>query len=64
MERQKGIKFFECIGDPPITGYTTDNIKITRDDFIETGKMNMRERDIHRFQLSTDEDRVVVPTDT
>jgi hypothetical protein len=21
LEREKGIKFFECIGDPPITEY-------------------------------------------
>jgi hypothetical protein len=26
LEREKGIKFFECIGDPPITQDTVDTI--------------------------------------
>jgi hypothetical protein len=27
LEREKGIKFFQCIGDEPITNYTRDEIK-------------------------------------
>jgi len=27
LEREKGIKFFQCIGDPPITKETREQIR-------------------------------------
>ena len=34
LEREKGIKFFQCIGDPPITQNFIENVKATRSDLI------------------------------
>lgn len=34
LEREKGIKFFQCIGDPPITKSTINGIDETRSNFI------------------------------
>lgn len=30
LEREKGIKFFECIGDPPATSEFVDGVKVMR----------------------------------
>jgi len=30
LEREKGIKFFECIGDPPATDEFVDGVKVMR----------------------------------
>ena len=34
LEREKGIKFFQCVGDPPITKYAVDSIVDRRANFI------------------------------
>jgi hypothetical protein len=36
LEREKGIKFFQCIGDPPITQNFISNVKAIRSDLIVT----------------------------
>lgn len=30
LEREKGIKFFECVGDPPATDQFINNIEVKR----------------------------------
>ena len=34
LEREKGIKFFECVGDPPATDEFKEVIKVKRQNFI------------------------------
>jgi len=61
LERQKGIKFFQCIGDPPpITTETIDYIKAKRGAIIEGKLAEMREQDVTRFAPGIDLDKVVV----
>jgi hypothetical protein len=60
LEREKGIKFFSCIGDPPITQETIETIKSDRARFIADTREYMRQRDISRFHPTFDSDRVVV----
>ena len=62
LEREKGIKFFECIGDPPATAEFKEGVKVKRQNFISQTEANMREKDIGRFQAACNEDKVVVPT--
>jgi len=64
LEREKGIKFFECIGDPPITAQTIQYIEDKRTKIIETRQAEMRDKDINRFAPTIDSDRVVVDTNT
>jgi len=35
LEREKGIKFFECVGDPPATEDFVGGIKVKRQNFID-----------------------------
>lgn len=42
LEREKGIKFFECVGDPPATAEFVEDKKTMRDNFITNLKDNMR----------------------
>jgi hypothetical protein len=35
LEREKGIKFFECIGDPPITKGYIQSVTETRKNLID-----------------------------
>ena len=35
LEREKGIKFFECVGDPPATVEFLQAIEVKRQNFIE-----------------------------
>lgn len=42
LEREKGIKFFECVGDPPATEEFVEEKKVMRDNFITNKKDNMR----------------------
>lgn len=42
LEREKGIKFFECVGDPPATEDFVEEKKVMRDNFILNKKDNMR----------------------
>ena len=62
LEREKGIKFFECVGDPPATDEFKDGVKVKRQNFITETENNMREKDVGRFQAACNEDKVVVPT--
>lgn len=39
LEREKGIKFFECIGDPPATAEFVEGVQTKRQNFI-TNKEN------------------------
>lgn len=62
LEREKGIKFFECIGDPPATTEFVQGVETKRQNFITTKENNMRERDTMRFATVVNADKVVVPT--
>jgi len=63
LEREKGIKFFECIGDPPATHEFLTGIQVKRQNFIDTKLDQMRSEDCHRFATEINRDKVVVPTD-
>lgn len=62
LEREKGIKFFECIGDPPATDEFIDGVKVKRQNFILNKEEEMRLNDISRFTTEINADKVVVPT--
>lgn len=62
LEREKGIKFFECIGDPPATDHFVDGVRVQRQNFIENKKDKMRDQDCSRFSTVINSDKVVVPT--
>lgn len=34
LEKEKGIKFFECVGDPPMTDEFQENISVKRQNYI------------------------------
>lgn len=61
LEREKGIKFFECIGDPPATDQFIENVHVLRNNFIENKKDRMRDEDCNRFSTVINSDKVVVP---
>ena len=63
LEREKGIKFFECIGDPPATEQFVGHVQVLRNNFIENKKDKMRDEDLKRFSTEINSDKVVVPTD-
>lgn len=62
LEREKGIKFFECIGDPPATDEFIEGIKVKRQNFILNKEYEMKENDINRFTTEINADKVVIPT--
>lgn len=62
LEREKGIKFFECIGDPPATDVFINNVETKRQNFIENKEENMRENDVNRFTTEINADKVLIPT--
>ena len=62
LEREKGIKFFECVGDPPSSDDFKSAVKQKRAEIIEKNLDRMREGDIHRFSVEVNTDKVVVPT--
>ena len=43
LEREKGIKFFECIGDPPATQEFKDNVVVKRNNYIGDTREKMRD---------------------
>jgi hypothetical protein len=49
LEREKGIKFFECIGDPPATDEFKEGVQVKRNNFITNTESAMREKDVGRF---------------
>lgn len=63
LEREKGIKFFECVGDPPATVEFLQAIEVKRQNFIENKLENMRNEDCNRFATEINRDKVVVPVD-
>jgi len=42
LEREKGIKFFQCIGDPPHTDEFVNSIQNKRFNMIEDDQREMR----------------------
>ena len=62
LEREKGIKFFQCVGDPPHTQDFVEGVEAKRHHMIETKNNEMRERDCTRFTTVINSDRVVVDT--
>ena len=63
LEREKGIKFFECIGDPPATNEYKTQVVVKRQNIVTEQKNQMRNEDVHRFATQVDRDKVVVPTE-
>lgn len=64
LEREKGIKFFQCVGDEPHTQEFIDGVVTTRADFITKKECQMREKDQHRFKTEVDSDKVIVDINT
>jgi len=62
LEREKGIKFFECIGDAPVTDKFVNGIEVKRDNFMLDTNNKMRKKDINRFSTEINNDKVCVPT--
>ena len=62
LEREKGIKFFQCVGDEPHTVEFVDTIDGRRDDLESNRQNKMRRNDCTRFTTETDSDMVVVDT--
>ena len=60
LEREKGIKFFQCVGDPPHTDAFVDEISDKRTSLIESGLNEMRAADCSRYMTELDRDKVVV----
>lgn len=61
LEREKGIKFFECVGDPPMTDAFKHNVEDTRIIFTTNKQVEMRAADCRRFSTEVNADKVVVP---
>lgn len=49
LEREKGIKFFQCVGDEPHTEEFTESITDKRDNLEQTRQNTMRSKDCHRY---------------
>lgn len=62
LEREKGIKFFQCVGDPPHTQAFVNDIQGRRDAILTGNANTMRSQDCSRFQTEVDRDKVVVKT--
>jgi hypothetical protein len=62
LEREKGIKFFECIGDPPASDEFIEGIQVKRQNFILNKEEDMRINDVGRFSTEINADKVVIPT--
>ena len=63
LERQKGIKFFECCGDPPATDEFVEGVSSKRQNFITDNLDKMRDQDCHRFETEINRDKVIVPVE-
>ena len=62
LEREKGIKFFQCVGDPPHTQDFVEEVTHRRESAIETAQNEMRKEDCMRYNTDFDRDKVVVDT--
>jgi hypothetical protein len=60
LEREKGIKFFQCIGDEPHTNEFVEGILGGRSDLNTKRQFNMRNKDQLRFAIEVDSDKVLV----
>lgn len=49
LEREKGIKFFQCLGDPPHTEQFVGEVENKRRDYITQDLVEMRQNDCTRF---------------
>jgi hypothetical protein len=49
LEREKGIKFFQCLGDPPHTEQFVREVENKRRDYITQDLVEMRQNDCTRF---------------
>jgi hypothetical protein len=63
VEREKGIKFFRCIGDAPHTSEFVSGIENRREEKINNTVNFKRDEDCHRYETELDRDVVVVDTD-
>ena len=62
LEGEKGIKFFECIGDPPATDDFKGGVQDKRNYLVTNGLNDMRSNDVKRFAVEVNVDKVVIPT--
>ena len=62
LEREKGIKFFQCVGDPPHNNQFVDNLQNRRQYMLDSKADEMRAKDCHRFSTEFDRDKVLVDT--
>lgn len=62
LEREKGIKFFQCVGDPPHTQNFVSGVKAVRSGLIAKKMAEMRSQDVTRFATQYDSDKVLVNT--
>ena len=60
IEREKGIKFFQCVGDPPHSQSFVDKVKDKREKDIKKAAEEMRQEDCARFMIEADRDKVMV----
>ena len=56
LEREKGIKFFQCVGDPPHDKEFVESIENRRQYLLDTLAQEMRDKDCGRFQTEIDKD--------
>lgn len=63
-ERDKAIKFFQCVGDLPHTAEFTHSVRLKRVMNLETAKMKMFHEDCSRFSIEVNRDQVVVDKKT
>lgn len=45
LEREKGIKFFQCVGDEPHTEAFVQGVDNTRDSLVKKREESMRDKD-------------------
>ena len=62
LEREKGIKFFQSVGDPPHTQLFVDDVDGKRQRMITNEMNTMRRQDCTRYSTELDRDKVVVDT--
>ena len=62
LEREKGIKFFQCVGDPPHTEEFVESLQNRRQYALDSQADEMRAKDCGRFATQIDSDKVLVAT--
>lgn len=61
-EREKGIKFFRCVGDEPHTTEFEEGVQNRRSETHAADLSQKRSEDCNRFKTELDRDCVVVDT--